>query len=182
MAFRDDAMTAPQAPSVCELPDDGAPWMIEALRLLRTRDDPLRIDERGLLRLLHTVGSRFTLLGLPWCGFFVGHCLRSALPGIELPRLYARARPWTNWGRPAEPQLGAVMLFWHVHPRSPLGHVAFYWAEDEESFHVLSGNQRASIVIQRYPKDRLIGARWPEGAEMTHIRRRACASRAVPFP
>ncbi|KAF0675027.1 hypothetical protein [Profundibacterium mesophilum] len=169
-------------PSISELPDEGAPWMIEALRLLRTRDDPLRADGRGMLRLLHMIGSRATLLGLPWCGFFVGHCLRSALPEIVLPRLYIRARPWTHWGEAAEPQLGAVMLFWHVHPRSPLGHVGFYWAEDEDSYHVLSGNQRASIVIQRYPKSRLLRARWPAGVAQTGIRRRACASQAVPFP
>ena len=48
---------------------------------------------------------------------------------------------------PATPQLGAVMVFWRRSPDSGLGHVAFYFAEDERTYHVLGGNQSNMVSV-----------------------------------
>ena len=92
-----------------------------------------------------------------------------------------RARPWQSWGREAAPQFGAVMCIWHYHPALPFGHVAFLWVEDADAWHVLGGNQRHQVSIQRYPKRRLVTARWPEGVPEPHLRRAEPPEAAMPF-
>ena len=137
----------------------------------------------GRRELLHALGrmNRRAPWTVPWCGLFVAHCLRTAMPEVALPALPLRARPWKRWGAPAEPQLGALMLFWHYHPASPFGHVAFYWAEDGDAFHVLGGNQGHRVCVQRYPKARFVAARWPEGVSQPRTRRAAPPEAARPF-
>ena len=125
--------------------------------------------------------DRHVPLSIPWCGVFVAHCLRSALPDVPLPPRHARARPWEDWGQPVEPQVGAVVVFWHYHRRLPFGHVAFYRAEDDAAFHVLGGNQKDRILVQRYPKVRLVACRWPAGVDPPGAIRRAAPGEAVPF-
>ena len=158
----------------------GMPWMHEALYLLEGRSRIGLTSERQLLQLLSWVDQRMPL-GVPWCGLFVGHCLRMAMPNCPLPRFHMRGRPWLDWGEPAQPQLGAVMVFWHYHPKTPFGHVAFYWSEDAESYHVLGGNQRDRITIQRYPRERHLGTRWPTGLAQPRISRREPPEAALPF-
>lgn len=162
-----------------EVPD-GMPWLVEARRLLVTRGPVGLGSARRTLRLLAALDSRLPL-GLPWCGLFAGHCFRTACPGITLPRFHARARPWLRWGAPAEPQVGALLVLWHYWRGGPFGHVGFYWAEDEDAFHVLGGNQRDRITIQRYPKDRLLAIRWPEGVPRPGRRRYGSPDAAEPF-
>ena len=62
------------------------------------------------------------------------------------------------------PQLGAVMVFWRKAPDSGLGHVGFYFAEDEASYHILGGNQSNMVNVARLRRDRLLTARWPTTA------------------
>ena len=155
------------------------PWLAEAHRMMVAGPAELR----GRRELLHRLGrmNRRTPWTVPWCGLFVEHCLRTALPGTGTPFLPARARPWRRWGEPCRPQLGAVMLFWHYHPALPFGHAAFYWAEDRDAYHVLGGNQGHRVCVQRYPKSRLVTARWPEGVPRPGLTRLAPPDAARPF-
>ncbi|MEM7497895.1 MAG: hypothetical protein AAF371_07870 [Pseudomonadota bacterium] len=136
------------------------PWLREALLLLRKGDT---VSAMGRARDVKTVEwvNRFLPFSLPWCGLFVGHCLKKTEPGTRLPFLHMRARPWQDFGEAHEPELGALLVLWLLDPDSPLGHVGFYLGEDEECFHVLSGNQHDTILIERFPKDRLLACRWP---------------------
>ena len=45
-----------------------------------------------------------------------------------------------------------------------VGHVGFYFAEDEASYHVLGGNRSNMVNVMRLGKDRLLTARWPHTA------------------
>ena len=156
------ALDAPARPAASpELGAAGLPWLAEARRMMMAGPDGLQ-GRRALLHLLGRMNRRAPWT-VPWCGLFVEHCLRETLPGIETPFLPARARPWRRWGEETEPQLGALMHFWHYHPAAGLGHVAFYWAEDRDAYHVLGGNQGHRVCVQRYPKSRLVTARWPRG-------------------
>ena len=148
-----------------------APWLAEARLLL---DHDLREVESGGRKLVKTVGwvDRRNPLPTPWCGLFVAHCLKTALGEIETPRRQVQARPWLGFGRAVAPQLGAVVVLWKVARRAPFGHVGFYWGEDADAFHLIGGNQQDSVTIERYPKARLLGARWPEGVPETGVRRR----------
>ena len=170
--------TAGAAPGRVVGPPD-IPWLAEAERMMRTAPAELS----GRRDLLHRLGrmNRRTPWTVPWCGLLVAHCLRVAMPGVAVPALPARARPWKAWGVPVRPQLGAVMVFWHYHPRLPFGHAAFYWAEDEEAYHVLGGNQDHRVCVRRYPKSRLVTARWPEGLRPPGLHRSAPPEAARPF-
>ena len=163
-------------------PDDGvvaAPWLAEGLTLLETRKKLGPLGPRGLIRLLDRIDSTVPL-GFPWCGIFVSHCLKTTLPSHQPPPRYARAKPWLQWGHSSQPQVGALLVFWRLHPKTPLGHVGFYWREDESSFHVLGGNQRDRIGIHRYAKHRLIGVRWPDGVDEPGLRLMAPKEAATP--
>ena len=135
--------------------------MAEAERLLR-RQRPKGLSARDRVRWIGWVDRRLPV-SLPWCGVFVAHCLQTALPGIEVPHPRYRARPWEAWGEPCAPQPGAVMVFWHYHPRAPFGHVGFCRGEGRDVFHILGGNQRDRVTVDAYPKDRLTACRWPAG-------------------
>ena len=159
----------------------GIGWLGEAVQLLEGVED---INERSELRMIRSVAwlDRRVPVDVPWCGLFVGHCLKTALPNASQPLLRMRARPWQRFGRAVEPQVGAILIFWQVAKRSPFGHCGFYWAEDDECYHVLGGNQRTRIEIQRWPKERLIGCRWPARAiAPPGIRRWRDPSEATPF-
>jgi uncharacterized protein (TIGR02594 family) len=152
--------------------------MAEAERLLR-RQKPRGLSRRDRLRWIGWLDRRLPV-SLPWCGLFVAHCLEAALPGIPIPHPRFRARPWETWGNPCAPQLGAVMVFWHYHPRAPFGHVGFYWAEDATSFHIIGGNQRDRVTIRPYPKDRLTACRWPAGRAQPRLGRYLAHGRSAP--
>lgn len=157
-----------------------APWLREARVMV---DKDLREVERPGRRLVKLVGfiDRNMPLQLPWCGLFVAHCLRRARPELDLPFRQAQARPWLRFGVEAEPQMGAIMVLWMVAPWSPFGHVGFYWGEDDDGFHLLGGNEHDRVTVERYPRDRLLGARWPADCAGTGVRRRRPKDAAEPF-
>lgn len=157
----------------------GLPWLVEAAQLYDSEGDA-DAPSRRLVRSAERVAGA-TGLNLPWCGLFVGHCLRETLGRQSFPPFWFRARPWRHYGEDAEPQLGSILLFWLRWPTSPFGHVGFYWGEDNETYHVLGGNQHASILIERFPKGRLIDCRWPTGVPQPGRRRRRPAEKAAPF-
>lgn len=140
---------------------DSMPWFDEALRLEGTREvagpdsNPVILDWADNLALDYEDDD------IPWCGLFTGHCVGSALPDETLPAAILRARAWESFGKAAEPQRGAVMVFWRSSLASGKGHVGFYFAEDGDTYHVLGGNQSNSVNVTRVSKDRFLAARWP---------------------
>lgn len=160
----------PEGPLAGEVPTQ-TPWLAEAAALHDGAPPFAPNDGRHWIRTVDWI-DRNTPINLPWCGLFVGHCIRRAFPEHRLPFPQIRARPWLSYGEEAEPQIGAILLFWLRWEGSPFGHVGFYWGEDEENFHVLGGNQHETVLIEAFPKSRLIGCRWPHGASRTGERRR----------
>lgn len=138
-----------------------APWLREAVAMR----DGATGGGRDVVRRAQAV-DRAAPVNLPWCGLFVAHCIRRTRPDLDLPFVQVRARPWLSVGAPTAPRLGAVLVFWIGAPWSPFGHVGFYWGEDDEDFQVIGGNQRDAILVQRWPKARLLDARWPDPLAM----------------
>ncbi|MBM7036765.1 NlpC/P60 family protein [Vibrio ulleungensis] len=98
---------------------------------------------------------------IPWCGLFVAHCVSSQLTNEPLPSMPLRARAWRTFGQQCTPQLGAIMVFWRESIESNKGHVGFYWSEDDDTYHILGGNQSNSVTVAKLAKSRLLCARWP---------------------
>jgi len=93
---------------------------------------------------------------IPWCGLFVAHCLDEN--EMIVPKNPLSALEYLKWGqRLDEPSPGAVMVF----GRDGGGHVGFYVSEDEDSYHILGGNQSDMVCMTKIAKDRLRGIRWP---------------------
>ena len=140
---------------------DRMPWYQEALRLVGTKEIEGPASNRNILEMADQLDVAYEDDDIPWCGLFAGHCVGASLPDEVLPTVVLRARAWEAFGVPTTPQLGAVMVFWRRSPDSGLGHVGFYIAEDEASYHVLGGNQSNMVNVARLRKDRLLTARWP---------------------
>jgi len=96
----------------------------------------------------------------PWCGVFVAHCMQQA--GMPYPRLYMRAKAWSDYGsllRPDRLAPGAILVF----DRKGGGHVGFYVGEDTGHYYVLGVKQSNVVNVMKLGKSRLIASRWPKG-------------------
>ena len=143
---------------------DRMPWYQEALRLVGTREIEGPASNRTILEMAEGLDLAYEDDDIPWCGLFAGHCVGMSLPEEVLPGAVLRARAWERFGVEAAPQLGAVMVFWRRTRDCGLGHVGFYFAEDEGGYHILGGNQSNMVNVVRLRKDRLVTARWPATA------------------
>lgn len=141
-------------------PRTDLPWIEEALKLYSEDGDPGISTRKQLIHLMNTVGDRLPST-LPWCGLFVGHCVRTVVGEDAMPDIEPRAKPWAEFGMPVEPQYGAILVFWRIGPWSPFGHVAFCVGESRDHYLMLGGNQFAQMRLKLYPKRRLFAARWP---------------------
>lgn len=97
---------------------------------------------------------------VPWCSSFLNWVMKKAgLPGTN----NAAARSWMSWGVPIEtPVLGCVVVYWRDKPDGWTGHVHLYRGEDDTHIVGLGGNQGNSVNLSRYPKNRVLGFRWPK--------------------
>lgn len=140
-------------------------WLTQARSLMGIKEGAGTQDNPEIIGWAKELGgwiaSYYTHDSIPWCGLFVGICMkRSNLP---LPANALGALQWSTWGQHlTSPVPGAVLCF----TRPGGGHVSFYVGEDEECYHILGGNQSDSVDITREPKARCVAMRWPEGVEV----------------
>lgn len=147
------------------------PWLNEAKRLVGTTEIRGPQDNPVILGMGDAAGIRVTDDETPWCGLFVSHCIATTLPDEPMPANPLGARQWLKFGSDVTPQFGSALIFWRESPSSFKGHVGFYWAEDDLSYHVLGGNQSDSVNVTRLVKSRLLGARWPKSVAPRNMRR-----------
>ena len=149
----------------------GLPWLSEAKRLIGTTEVAGAADNGEIMDWAKQTHIGFGSDETPWCGLFISHCIASTLPNEPMPANPLGARNWLKFGTEVSPQYGAVLVFWRGSQHGALGHVAFYWAEDDTHFHILGGNQSNAVNVMRIAKSRLLGARWPKGAAPRGMRR-----------
>lgn len=138
------------------------PWLGEAYRLIGLKEDTGPKSNAQILQWARDIGVSYKDDDVPWCGLFVAHCIASQLPHEPLPSNPLGARSYERFGKPVNPQPGAVMVFWRESKESGKGHVGFYAAETEDGqFLILGGNQGNAVSIMAKPRDRFLGARWP---------------------
>nr|WP_245398573.1 TIGR02594 family protein [Oceaniglobus trochenteri] len=143
--------------------DDDIPWMAEAARVKGLHEAR---DTARLRTWFDKAVSWIDPREIPWCGAFVATVMRRWQSGIDLVSNPLAARSWRRFGRPCDPQFGAVLVFWRGSRSGWQGHVGFYWGEDDEAFHVLGGNQSNAVTVARVSRSRLLEARWPLDAPM----------------
>lgn len=139
------------------------PWVEAAYSLIGTQEKPGQGSNEAILGWAEDLEiTSYNDDDIPWCGLFVAHCIGSQLPEETLPTNPLGARQWQHFGHAITPRLGAIMVFWRGSPDGWKGHVGFYWAEDDDAYHILGGNQSNSVSVTRIAKNRLITARWPD--------------------
>lgn len=97
---------------------------------------------------------------IPWCGSFVGYCLKEA--GYPLPNYPYRALSWLAYGLKAfVPVYGAIA----VKKRRGGGHVGFVVGASENGLYVdiLGGNQHDEVNVTRYRTEVFKAFRLPVG-------------------
>lgn len=116
-----------------------------------------------ILQYASEVGIDYTDDDIPWAGLFVAWVVKIGDPGADMPTNVLGNRNWLDYGVPTEaPEKGTIAVFWRQSPSSFAGHVGFYMGEDDQSYHVLGGNQANQVSIARLKKERLLGFRNPE--------------------
>lgn len=140
---------------------DRMPWFQEAFRLVGLKEAPGVDNNPEILKLANHIDLDYKSDDIPWCGLFVAFCIGSALPKEATPNYPLRARAWEKFGMDVPPEVGALMVFWRISKSSGKGHVGFYFSEDDDSYHILGGNQSDMVNVTRLKKDRFITARWP---------------------
>ncbi|PSU45851.1 TIGR02594 family protein [Photobacterium frigidiphilum] len=153
------------------------PWMDAAFRLIGTQENPGRGSNEAILGWAEDLEiTSYNDDDIPWCGLFVAHCVGSQLAEEPLPTNPLGARKWSQFGDEVSPRFGSVLVFWRGSRNGWKGHVGFYWAEDDDAYHVLGGNQSDSVSVTRISKSRLITARWPHTGLPGDVQIRIAAS------
>ncbi len=134
-------------------------WLIEARRHLGVREIPGTNDAPFLRRWQAQLGAPW-LGPAPWCGVFVAWCLRECQ--CEPPKAWYRARAYLDWGHVQPvPAVGSVVIF----ERAGGGHVGFVIGRTVANrLAVLGGNQGDAVSIASFPRERVLGYRWPREA------------------
>lgn len=138
------------------------PWLETAYSLIGTQEKPGTGSNEAIMGWAEDLElTSYNDDDIPWCGLFVAHCIGSQMPDEALPNNPLGARKWKKFGNEISPRLGAIMVFWRGTPAGWKGHVGFYWAEDNDAYHILGGNQANCVNVTRVSKNRLLSARWP---------------------
>jgi uncharacterized protein (TIGR02594 family) len=154
------------------------PWLIEAARHIGLKEGIGKANNnKVIMDWADDLDAAFPDDETPWCGLFVAHCMTATLPNDSIPVNFLGARQWTRFGNICKPQLGSILVFWRGKKDGWMGHVGFYWADDEDKthFHVLGGNQSNQVSVMRIERNRLLEARWPASLPTRGITRSATA-------
>lgn len=98
------------------------------------------------------------VIGQPWCGTFIAHCLKTA--GIKYPKNWYRALAYKSEGgaKLSKPAYGCVA----VKTRNGGGHVCFVVGRDKKTNKLvcLGGNQSNSVCLALYAESDFEALMW----------------------
>ena len=97
------------------------------------------------------------VIGQPWCGTFIAHCLRTA--NVAYPKHWYRALDYLNYGaRLKKPAYGCVA----VKTRKGGGHVCFVVGRDKKTGKLvcLGGNQSDMVCFALYDEKDFEAFMW----------------------
>lgn len=143
------------------------PWLAKAFEYHGLKEFPGKANNSKIINWFKTAGAGwFKTDSTPWCGAFVGAMLVEA--GFPHAPNSARARSYEDYGQALfAPIAGAIVVFWRGRRHGKQGHVGFVIGTLPNGDPiVLGGNQGDAVTIAPFKKDRVLGYRWPAGAEV----------------
>ncbi len=147
---------------------EGAPrHLVKALELYGVTEVVGVKHNPVILEWAKELGINYNSDEIPWCGLFVGICIKRA--NRQPVEGMLSSRNWVNFGvKSNTPMLGDILVF----ARKGGGHVGFYVGEDAKHFFVLGGNQGNQVNVVKIAKSRFLEARRPAyHTPPTNIRR-----------
>jgi len=132
-------------------------WLIFARRFIGLKEIPGTENNPIIVNWLVKLKAWWREDETPWCGLFVAAVFNDC--GIEIAKNWMRARAWLEWGIILpEPTVGCVVIY----SRNGGGHVGFVVGQDQAgNLMTLGGNQSNKVTIAPFPKERVLGYRWP---------------------
>jgi uncharacterized protein (TIGR02594 family) len=141
-------------------------WLERAWRDLGVLEGDGRSNNPRVLAYYADAGHpTITSDDVAWCAAFASAVLERA--GHRSTRSLL-ARSYLTWGDPLiTPRLGTITVLSRG-ADSGAGHVGFYIGETADHLILLGGNQSDSVRVSAFPRDQLLGFRWP-GADTSAI-------------
>lgn len=142
--------------------DEGAPLhMVEAIKHYGTLEHIGKGSNPNILKWATETGVSgwYNDDDIPWCGLFVGVCMKRATWPIKTDLLSALS--WAKFGNPVaagQESYSDLLIF----TRPGGGHVGFYVGENKDNFLVYGGNQSNAVGFAWIAKSRLFACRRPK--------------------
>lgn len=160
---------------------DEPPWMVHARALIGAANEDTKAGRQAIGLLFKDghhpeLGAR-DASSTPWCAAAACAVLERA--GFVSPRSLA-ARSFMKWGQALDtPRVGCVVVLFRGSRAGGLGHVGFYVGETATHVLLAGGNQGDAFCVAKFPKNRVLGYRWPAGWTKTKGAKEGLASVAV---
>lgn len=135
------------------------PWLVVARGFIGLKEVKGPKHNSTIVDWLNELGAWWSNDEVPWCGILPAICFKRT--GYDIPTYYMRAKAWVEWGvRIHNPVLGCVVVF----DRAGGGHVGLVVGIDNKGNPwVLGGNQKDTVSIALFDRQRVIAYRLPKG-------------------
>lgn len=141
-------------------------WLNIANKYHGTKEIPGKAHNSKIVNMFSKVGfSGVKDDETAWCAAFTGAVLKEAgLPYLKT----LTARDYLQYGKKLnKPKEGAIVVFWRGRRDGWQGHVGFVTLWDKDYVWCLGGNQSNKVNVQKFPRSRVLGFRWPETPKKT---------------
>lgn len=142
-------------------PSDYAPWLTTAKAFVGRANEIAGARDNPVVVALWHLGRAGNVHDdeTPWCAAFVSAVLE--LDGIRSART-GWSRSYLEWGKKLDkPIVGCIVVF----SRGSGGHVGFVVGQTPSGdLLVLGGNQSNAVNVKSFPRNRVLGYRWPDGS------------------
>lgn len=123
--------------------------------------DGRRVPNQKVATWIYEVtGERVNPTTVPWCAYYVGHCLEK---GGMVSTKSGMARSYLKWGEEIEyedAKPGDVVVTWRGRRDDGItGHVFFFLEHTADGVRGIGGNQGDSVSIQDFGHAKLLGIR-----------------------
>lgn len=138
-------------------------WLKVARKYIGLKEIPGKHHSPTIVRWWGLLKSGIRDDETPWCGAYVGGVLRE--DGLSVGKGGAAARSWLDAGSVLDkPAFGCIVVFWRGKKSGWSGHVGFLVGVDKRgNLMILGGNQGNMVSIKPFPRERVLGYRWPTG-------------------
>lgn len=132
-------------------------WIEYGKQFVGTKEIPGKQHSPAIVNMLIRLNAWWKDDETPWCGVFVGDCLKQS--GRAIPKDWYRAKAYADYGTLlSKPAYGALAVM----SRQGGGHVGIVVGQDAAgNILLLGGNQGNMVSVAAFPRARITHYVWP---------------------